>query len=712
VIAVSRLPDFQLNDVVLIDGKEFVFECRLPAESGRACDPDDIQFLDRRTRRPRCFTEVEFLNAFSEKRIVWADPDVKPGDVIDDDDNDDSGANLRRKQRLFWTTSFDANPVSKSTEPLAEFIAKHSSQQPGPPDWTPSPHTLRRWLRERGSPENRKPKYMGDRRHPGPRATRMDARAQTFFDAEAECFWLNRRISYHDVYVKVRASVALLNRERREQGHDLIPAPSYPTVWRHLRRSLTEARAKSRFGAVIAHRAFEAIKGSLEAKRINDLAIIDHKRMDCYVVDESRQFVLGRPWLTLMLDVRSRMVLGIHLSFEDPSVLTAMACVRMAVKPKLHLRERFPGLKWDWEAFGVPRTLLTDNGWEFVGSSFEDACTDAGISIEWAPVRAARYKGICERFFRRMDDQLVRKLPGSIDMKPHKLRDAQIDPQKDAILTIADLDVFLHEYIVNIYSTDLHEGIGEAPLKVWRERSEIDGIQFAHDLPALEQALAKHVKDRTLSTEGVIFKDLQYCSNEVTALLSDLLPLQPSRSVRFGTAKVKIKYHPEDMSRIFVWNEARGKYVTLPCTMPHYTEFLSERLHELVNGANKAKDAEFMSEDDRCIAKAEQLRKIEEQRAAASVKERRRSARLLPDRSVESAGGGSRRAGVVGPANRRGGDKPEKSRVRQPSQARAAASTVKYEASAVAEPTKKLIGDPFESDDLMSLLAAARDALT
>jgi putative transposase len=162
--------------------------------------------------------------------------------------------------------------------------------------------------------------------------------------------------------------------------------------------------------------------------------------MDVHVRDATRRVVIGRPWLAALIDVKSRMILGYSLTFEDPSVLSAMSCIRAAMRGMPEMKQRFPKIDGQWEAFGVPRTILADNAWENTGSSFVDACADCGISIEWAPVRRPEYKGILERFFSRLDDQLVHKLPGAVVDNPVALRERRIDPQSDAILTLQELD--------------------------------------------------------------------------------------------------------------------------------------------------------------------------------------------------------------------------------------------------------------------------------
>jgi len=46
---------------------------------------------------------------------------------------------------------------------------------------------------------------------------------------------------------------------------------------------------------------------------------IDHTLLDARIIDEKTQKYIGRPWLTIALDLRSRFVVGMHLSMDRPN---------------------------------------------------------------------------------------------------------------------------------------------------------------------------------------------------------------------------------------------------------------------------------------------------------------------------------------------------------------------------------------------------------
>ena len=441
---------------------------------------------------------------------------------------------------------------------------------------------------------------MADRRA-GAAPIRLEPLAQRILAEEAERFFDGVRLNPQAVYFATRARIAELNRERVEEGTSPVRAPSESTVRRHLRRHLDYARATHRYGWREGGRRFQPILGAMRADHVLELAIIDQTRVDCAVIDDEHLINIGRPWLAVIIDVRSRYPLGFHLSFEPPSVETALACVRQAVRPKL----ADPELNGEWVGFGVPETLVVDNAWENTGSSFRDACADAAISLVFAPVAAPEYKGVCERFFGTLNTMLLHRLPGGLPFTPQQRKRLSLDPEITAALPLSELERAIRQCIVEVYGRELHKGIGTAPEQVWRKEAALHGRPYVDDLAALDIALAKLCpRERTLTRAGVTHQELTYNTPEALAgLLADLLPRQAPRSRRPGTARVKLKYHPEDLGRVYVWNPVRRSYAVLECTQPEYATGLSEHQHRTLRAFAREEHLTFQSEDERCAAR-------------------------------------------------------------------------------------------------------------
>ena len=77
---------------------------------------------------------------------------------------------------------------------------------------------------------------------------------------------------------------------------------------------------------------------------------IDHTRVDVILRDEKTGCVLGRPWITVAIDVFSRMIVGYYIAFETPGALGTGLCVTHAILPKDDLAARSCGGIWRQDA--------------------------------------------------------------------------------------------------------------------------------------------------------------------------------------------------------------------------------------------------------------------------------------------------------------------------------------------------------------------------
>jgi putative transposase len=109
---------------------------------------------------------------------------------------------------------------------------------------------------------------------------------------------------------------------------------------------------------------FAVVPGELLADRPLDLVQIDHTEVDVIVVDPEHRQSVKRPWLTLAIDVHSRMVVGYHLSLDEPSAVSVGLCLLNAVFDKTTLlADR--DIDIAWPCAGLPLALLVDNGPDF-----------------------------------------------------------------------------------------------------------------------------------------------------------------------------------------------------------------------------------------------------------------------------------------------------------------------------------------------------------
>ena len=139
-----------------------------------------------------------------------------------------------------------------------------------------------------------------------------------------------------------------------------VKAPNWRTIKDRLESIDLRQRAKRR-GKTKIIKATMATPGELRASQPLEIVQIDHTKADVFVVDEETREPLGRPWLTLAIDVFSRMVTGFYLSMDAPSRLSMSLCLLHSVFDKsARLKER--DIDEPWPVAGLPATLHVDNG--------------------------------------------------------------------------------------------------------------------------------------------------------------------------------------------------------------------------------------------------------------------------------------------------------------------------------------------------------------
>ena len=82
-----------------------------------------------------------------------------------------------------------------------------------------------------------------------------------------------------------------------------------------------------REGAAAARAVFTPVVEEYHSAGPLDVVQIDHTIVDLVVVDEVTRTPIGRPVLTLAIDIHTRVVTGFYLALNHPSILRAGVCV-------------------------------------------------------------------------------------------------------------------------------------------------------------------------------------------------------------------------------------------------------------------------------------------------------------------------------------------------------------------------------------------------
>ena len=286
-------------------------------------------------------------------------------------------------------------------------------------------------------------------------------------EAVAEAFNATPLATGQNIYSRLLAKVDIEN--RRSLSSTPCVAPSDRTVYRMLAKVDLYEMTVLKEGKASADRRFRVGKAGVKPTRILERIEIDHTPLDLFLVDERTWLPLGRPTLTVAIDTFSRMLWGYYLSYGPPSVPAVIGAMRHGILPKPPTEYAIEGLAVEhrWPTYGIPETLVADNGLEFLGNDLESVAIDLGFHIEFCPKRQPRFKGTVERYLKTINYNFAHQIPGASFARFHLRGD--YDPQKYALLTLAEFKHLFEKWVVDVYAQTKHSGIGTTPWHRWHE---------------------------------------------------------------------------------------------------------------------------------------------------------------------------------------------------------------------------------------------------
>jgi transposase InsO family protein len=284
---------------------------------------------------------------------------------------------------------------------------------------------------------------------------------------------------------------------------------------------------------------------------------IDATIADVYLVSASnRKRIVGRPVVYFIIDVFSRLIVGIYIGFEGPSYVSAMQALSNAAEDKVEYCKRF-GIEIgpeQWPAAGVPDAILADRG-ELLGHQVEALVSRFGVRIENAAAYRGDAKGIVERYFRTVQEQFKPYVEGVVAGTMSKKRGGR-DYRLDATLSLDDFTriilnaVLWHNQnrVLENYDrdADMPDDLPSIPIELWnwglanktgRLRS------FPHETVVLSLLPRKSA---TISDLGIKLFGLSYTCQEAIAA---------GWFHRAGTGRpsnVTVSYDPRRTDQIYI----------------------------------------------------------------------------------------------------------------------------------------------------------------
>ncbi|MET0752012.1 MAG: hypothetical protein ABWZ66_01500 [Pyrinomonadaceae bacterium] len=498
---------------ILWNGIEFKIEERL--SNGQ------LRLLNKHTEERRLVEEIVLIEAHSEGNLKILGQNNE-SQILEDkiqrnrvfdftalDDND-----LRKKAALrklaYLKELFSRRNARFSNKEIARIIEKVSKQinDSSPP----SARTVRRWavsfitsgedirvlvsaVKAKG---NRNRKFSTDL------SINLEV-VKIINDCIEEVYLTMQQNTVQTTYDLVEYRINKIN-ETRSEGNKL-PIPNSSSIYRIISQLDEYEVDKARKGEKYANEKHKTLSKSPEPTRPLERVECDDTKTDLLVLDPETSLALGRPWLMILIDVFTRMILGYYLSFYPPSHVTVMMAMKHAIRPKGYVKEKYPDIVNSWDTYGLIDVLVIDNARHWYGKGLEDACYQMGTDMQFAPVRIPWYKGVVERLLQSIHSGLIHKQPGTTFSNIFDKGD--YDPEKHVAIWLDLLDEILHKWIIDVYSQDIHSGINDIPARRWKNSI----VKFPPALPPahtdLDIILGK-IAYRKISGTVIHFKNLEY----------------------------------------------------------------------------------------------------------------------------------------------------------------------------------------------------------
>lgn len=337
-----------------------------------------------------------------------------------------------------------------------------------------------------------------------------------------------------------------------------LKPPGLSTVQRFIKGLDPKVVFRKKYGADATNQKFESRPGYVHTDHPLHHAQMDHTRVDIILCDEEdRTKIIGRPWVSLLVDVHTRVILGFYLSMFSPSLVSVQQTVCMAALPKDKSSPTSPTHGINYPYYGMPQFIGMDNAAEFRSPILEAALEHHGCKAHWRKVYKKHMGGVIESLIGTLMTTAVHFLPGTTysNVKDR----GEYNSEERAAMTFKEFSSWFAGQIL-IYHGTVHSELRISPKDAWtkyfsRDSGKLPPVAINKRNLYLDFLPEKH---KPVRNNGItINAGIYYCR--------DLIAHQ-------GRGKVVVKFDPYDMTKI--WVKLKNDYVLTP---------LVRSTHEYVN---------------------------------------------------------------------------------------------------------------------------------
>ena len=339
-----------------------------------------------------------------------------------------------------------------------------------------------------------------------------------------------------------------------------------------------------------------------------------------------RWAIIGRPVLYVIIDVFSRLIVGLYVALEGPSWRQAALALANAMTDKVSLCARYGihVIEERWPSHHVCEQLYADRG-ELISKASDCLIENFNITVSNTAPYRADWKPFVEQSFRLLNLECIHWLPGAVTARERERGkrkyelDAKLDIHEFIKILLNIVIAYNNSHWINDYPRDLfmiQKDVEPIPVNLWNW-----GI--ANRTGALREASPERIRtslwprdEITVTQHGLHFNGLYYTSERVEREQW----LVKARTD--GSWKVPMIHHPRKAGSLYILNSA-AKAIE-PCQLLPKSRKFEDIFQEEIQDLNEIQDikkklhqttknqeyAECEAKNEAIIAEAKKKRKL------------------------------------------------------------------------------------------------------
>ena len=410
-----------------------------------------------------------------------------------------------------------------------------------------------------------------------------------------------KRMTRQQVFIRAKARADELG----------VKPPSHMTVYRILQPlidKIEQAKSIRSPGWRGSRLSVKTRDGKdLQVEHSNQVWQCDHTPADILLVDQHGK-ILGRPWLTTVIDSYSRCIMGINLGYDAPSSQVVALALRHAILPKQYGSEY--GLHEQWGTSGLPQHLYTDGGKDFRSNHLQQIGVQLGFVCHLRDRPSEG--GSVERPFKTFNTELFSTLPGYTGSN---VQERPEEAEKEACYTLRQLEQNLVRYIVDNYNQRLDARMGDQT-RFQRWESGLIAVPDLLSERDLDICLMKQTW-RQIQRGGYLqFENLMYRGEYLAG---------------YAGESVVLRYDPRDITKILVYRTEGEKEVFLARAYAQDLETEELSYYEAKASSRKVREA------GKAVSNRSILAEVRERETFSTAKKTKKERQKVEQAEVKKA---------------------------------------------------------------------------